>query len=285
MKSASPRPNSRELVSLRGARRVPMRSLAASVARPHARLRVARRGARALPERPAASASPAPSPPENTNTMLVLGLTGGIGMGKSFVTDALRALDVPVLDSDASVHALYAPGGGAVAAVRGAFGDEVIGPDGGVDRAALSKKVLGDTETHTQNMKTLESLVHPLVDSAREAFLRQAFEDKHAFVVLDIPLLFEKRYERTVDGVLVVSAGAEKQRERALARDGMTESKLKSIVARQTPDAEKIEKADVVIDTGCSKKETLKQVDELVRSIRAGTGGFRAKTFLNEAEA
>ena len=172
-----------------------------------------------------------------------------------------------------------------VAAVRGAFGDEVIGPDGGVDRAALSKKVLGDTETHTQNMKTLESLVHPLVDSAREAFLRQAFEDKHAFVVLDIPLLFEKRYERTVDGVLVVSAGAEKQRERALARDGMTESKLKSIVARQTPDAEKIEKADVVIDTGCSKKETLKQVDELVRSIRAGTGGFRAKTFLNEAEA
>jgi dephospho-CoA kinase len=127
-----------------------MRSLAASVARPHARPRVARRGARALPERPAASASPAPSPPENTNTMLVLGLTGGIGMGKSFVTDALRALDVPVLDSDASVHALYAPGGGAVAAVRGAFGDEVIGPDGGVDRAALSKKVLGDTETHTK---------------------------------------------------------------------------------------------------------------------------------------
>jgi dephospho-CoA kinase len=149
--------------------------------------------------------------------MLVLGLTGGIGMGKSFVTDALRALDVPVLDSDASVHALYAPGGGAVAAVRGAFGDEVIGPDGGVDRAALSKKVLGDTETHTKNMKTLESLVHPLVDSKRDAFLKQANLDKHAFVVLDIPLLFEKKYETTVDGVLVVSAGEEKQRERCLA--------------------------------------------------------------------
>jgi dephospho-CoA kinase len=282
----SPRPNSRELVSLRGARRVPMRSLAASVARPHARPRVARRGARALPERPAASASPAPSPPENTNTMLVLGLTGGIGMGKSFVTDALRALDVPVLDSDASVHALYAPGGGAVAAVRGAFGDEVIGPDGGVDRAALSKKVLGDTETHRKNMKTLESLVHPLVDSKRDAFLKQAALDKHAFVVLDIPLLFEKKYEKTVDGVLVVSAGEEKQRERCLQREGMTETKLKNIVARQTPDAEKIAKADVVIDTACSKEETLKQVESLVMSIRAGQGGFRAKTFvLNEAEA
>jgi dephospho-CoA kinase len=112
-------------------------------------------------------------------------------------------------------------------------------------------------------MKTLESLVHPLVDSKRDAFLKQANLDKHAFVVLDIPLLFEKKYERTVDGVLVVSAGEEKQRERCLQREGMTETKLKNIVARQTPDAEKIAKADVVIDTACSKEETLKQVESV----------------------
>ena len=276
--------NSRELVNLRGARRVPMRSVAASVARPHARPRVARRAARALPARSAASASAAPSPPEDTAEMLVLGLTGGIGMGKSFVTDALRALDVPVLDSDASVHALYAPGGGAVAAVRGAFGDEVIGSDGGVDRAALSKLVLGGTTKHDENMRELESLVHPLVEEARAAFLERADAEKHVIVVLDIPLLYEKGYEKTVDGVIVVSAKSlAKQRERCLRRDGMTEAKLESIVARQTPDADKLKKADVVIDTGCSKEETLRSVEALVRSIRAGKGGFEARTFKADA--
>ena len=217
--------------------------------------------------------------------MLVLGLTGGIGMGKSFVTDALRALDVPVLDSDASVHALYAPGGGAVEAVRGAFGDEVIGSDGGVDRAALSKLVLGGTAERDENMRRLESLVHPMVERARAAFLNEAHAENHTFVVLDIPLLYEKRYENTVDGVVVVSAGAEKQRERAMARDGMTEAKLASIVARQTPDAEKLKRADVVIDTGCAKEETRRAVEALVRSIRAGEGGFVARTFAPQSSA
>ena len=217
--------------------------------------------------------------------MLVLGLTGGIGMGKSFVTDVLRTLDVPVLDSDRSVHELYAPGGGAVEAVRGAFGDEVIGADGGVDRAALSKLVLGGTAERDENMRRLESLVHPMVERARAAFLNEAHAENHTFVVLDIPLLYEKRYENTVDGVVVVSAGVEKQRERALARDGMTETKLASILARQTPDAEKLEKADVVVDTGCAKEETRRAVEALVRSIRAGEGGFEARTFAPASSA
>ncbi|CAN5208777.1 dephospho-CoA kinase [soil metagenome] len=175
--------------------------------------------------------------------MIKLGLTGSIGMGKSTTARLFADEGVPVYDSDAAVHALYAAGGGAVAAVEAAF-PGVVGPDGAVDRALLSARVVGDPEA----LKRLEMTVHPLMGAHRAAFFD---ETAHArVVVLDVPLLFETGGDAAMDAVAVVSAPADEQRRRVLARPGMTPQKLDAILARQMPDAGKRALADFVIETG-----------------------------------
>ncbi|WP_374425728.1 dephospho-CoA kinase [Paracoccus sp. (in: a-proteobacteria)] len=168
-----------------------------------------------------------------------LGLTGGIGMGKSTAAQMFRELGHPVWDADAAVHELYAPGGGAVAPVAAAFpGAE---RDGGIDRAALRRALAADP----LGFQRLEGIVHPLVAADRAGFLA-----RHAdapIVVLDIPLMYETGADAAMDGVAVVSAPAGVQRARVMARPGMTEENFQMILSRQMPDAEKRRRADWII--------------------------------------
>lgn len=190
-----------------------------------------------------------------------LGLTGSIGMGKSTVSAMFRDLGVAVMDADAAVYELYAPNGAAVRIVAELFGEDVIdASSGAVDRRKLGALVIGDDA----KMRALEEAVHPLVERAREEFVASRASDD--VVLFDIPLLYEKGYEKTVDAVCVVSTGDEAtQRERVMKRDGMTEEKFNGILARQMPDAEKRAKADYVIDTSCSLEETRARVEEILR--------------------
>ena len=168
-----------------------------------------------------------------------LGLTGGIGMGKSTAAQMFRELGHPVWDADAAVHELYAPGGGAVAPVAAAFpGTE---RDGGIDRAALRRALAADP----LGFQRLEGIVHPLVAADRAGFVA-----RHAdapIVVLDIPLMYETGADAAMDGVAVVSAPAGVQRARVMARAGMTEENFQMILSRQMPDAEKRRRADWII--------------------------------------
>jgi len=175
--------------------------------------------------------------------MIVLGLTGSIGMGKSATADLFREEGVPVYDADAAVHALYAKGGAAVAPVEAAFPGVMV--DGAIDRMALRTHVLDDAEA----MRKLEAIVHPLAGDAQKQFRDKAREDGARFVVLDIPLLYEAGGYAYCDYVAVVTAPAEVQRDRVLSRPGMTEETFESILARQMPDAEKRAKADFIIST------------------------------------
>ena len=202
--------------------------------------------------------------------MILLGLTGSIGMGKSTVSSLLAEMGVPVMDSDAIVHQLYAPGGAAVGPVSDLFGPEVVTPEGSVSRPELGMRVLGDDDA----MARLEAVVHPLVDAARWDFLEGAEASSQPLVVFDIPLLYEKGYEQTVDAVAVVSTSdAGTQRERVLARPGMTPEKFDAIVARQVPDDIKRTRADYVIDTGCAVEDTEAAVKALVEKILSRGGG------------
>lgn len=195
-------------------------------------------------------------------TRLIVGLTGSIGMGKSTVAQMFRDEGVPVFDADAEVHRLQGPGGKLVAAIEARF----PGTTGaaGVDRVKLAAAVLGDDAA----MKALEEIVHPAVGIERAAFL--AAHADAPLVVFDVPLLFETGGDARVDKVVVVSAAPEIQRARTLARPGMTEAKLDAILARQTPDAEKRARADVVIATDTSLEETRGQVRRVVACLRAG---------------
>lgn len=191
---------------------------------------------------------------------LIIGLTGSIGMGKSTVAAMFEELGVPVFDADAEVHRLQGPKGALLPAIEAAFPGTTNA--GGVDRAALGAQVFGDDAA----LARLEAIVHPAVASARQAFLIE-----HAgqpIVVFDIPLLFEKGGAAQVDRVVVVSAPAEVQRARVLARPGMTPEKFAQILARQVPDAEKRARADHVIDTGTSLHETRASVTRLVGELR-----------------
>jgi dephospho-CoA kinase len=194
--------------------------------------------------------------------MIVLGLTGSIGMGKSTTAEMFRAAGVPVYDADAAVHGLYAPGGAAVEAIQAAFPGVVR--MGGVDRQLLSTHVLGKPD----QMKRLEGIVHPLTRESQQAFLRKHHTEGRDMVVLDIPLLFETGGDRFMDAIIVVSAPAEAQRQRVLARPGMTEEKFAQILAKQTPDAVKREKADFLINTGLGLEEARRQVATVIASIR-----------------
>ena len=194
--------------------------------------------------------------------MIVLGLTGSIGMGKSEVARMFRSLGVPVYDADVAVHALYAKGGAAVEPLGAAFPEAVV--DGAVDRERLSKLVVGDDAA----IKRLEAIVHPLVGHSRAEFMAKAVAGGAEVVVADIPLLYETGGENRVDCVAVVSAPYEVQRERVLARPGMTAEKFESIVARQTPDAAKRARADFVIASDTSLAETLRRVREIVKMLK-----------------
>ena len=190
----------------------------------------------------------------------ILGLTGSIGMGKSTVAEMFRDAGVPVFDADAEVHRLQGPGGALLPAIEAAF-PGTTGPQG-VDRQALGARVFGDSEALAQ----LEGIVHPAVSASRETFL---LENAGApIVVFDIPLLFEKGGWEAVDAVVVVSAPAAVQRERVLARPGMTPEKFAHVLGLQTPDAEKRARADYVIDTGCTLDQTRAATGEVIESVR-----------------
>jgi dephospho-CoA kinase len=177
--------------------------------------------------------------------MIVLVLTGSIGMGKSTTARLFAEAGAAVWDADAAVHALYQKGGAAVEAIEAAFPGVVV--DGAVDRTRLSAQL----QAHPEGFSTLESIVHPLVRADREAFLVRARAEGRAVVVLDIPLWFETGADRTgVTAVVVASAPEAEQRRRVLSRPGMTEARLRQILSRQVPDSEKRAHADVVIDTG-----------------------------------
>jgi dephospho-CoA kinase len=194
--------------------------------------------------------------------MIVLGLTGSIGMGKSTVAKMFAEEGAPAFDSDAAVHALYAKGGAAVAAVEAEFPTAIR--DGAVDRAALSPLVLDDPAA----LKRLEQVVHPFVRQAQVDFAETQRAAGADIVVFDIPLLLEGKNADLVDTIVVVSAPPEIQRARVLARPGMTEEKYAQILARQMPDAEKRARADFVIDTGVSFDETRAQVRAVLDALR-----------------
>lgn len=191
----------------------------------------------------------------------IIGLTGSIGMGKSTVASMFEEAGVPVFDADAAVRSMQGPDGELNAAIEEAFPGST-GPEG-VNREALGKLVFGDRE----KLAALEAIVHPAVGAKRAQFL--ADNASAPLIVFDIPLLFEGGGNKAVDVVVVVSAPAEVQRERVLARPGMTVEKFEHILGLQTPDAEKREGADHVIDTGTTLEETRAQVLALVEQLRA----------------
>ncbi|WP_370204958.1 dephospho-CoA kinase [Pararhodobacter marinus] len=193
---------------------------------------------------------------------LVLGLTGSIGMGKSTTAGFFREAGVPVWDADAAVHALYAKGGDAVAPLAALHPAAVV--DGAIDRAALRDWIATDKSALAQ----IEAVVHPLVGQSRADFIA-AHADK-PLVVVDVPLLFETGGEKGVDRVLVVSAPPEVQRERVLARPGMTEAHFQTILSKQMPDAEKRARADHVIQT-LGLEQTRRAVFDLVAGLSGET--------------
>jgi len=186
---------------------------------------------------------------------MIIGLTGSIGMGKSAVAAMFADEGVPVFDADATVHRLQGPGGRLVAPIETAFPGTTR--DGAVDRAALGAAVFGDDAA----IARLERIVHPAVGEERAAFLAQ---HNGALFVFDVPLLFETGGDRNVDSIVVVSAAADVQRARVLARPGMTAERFATILARQLPDAEKRARADHVIRTDTSFDETRAQVRAVI---------------------
>lgn len=193
--------------------------------------------------------------------MIVLALTGSIGMGKSTAAAALRRDGVPVHDADHAVHRLMGKGGRAVAAVAAAFPGVVR--EGAVDRQTLARRVFGDPEA----LRRLEAILHPLVRAETRAFLARARRQRRRVVVLDIPLLFETGGEREMDAVVCVTVDAETQRRRVLERGSMTEAQLGAILAQQMPDAEKRARADFVIVSD-TLEHARAQVRDVVAQIR-----------------
>jgi dephospho-CoA kinase len=202
--------------------------------------------------------------------VIVIGLTGSIGMGKSATTQMFRDEGIPVADSDAIIHALYS--GGAAPLIEAAFPGTVS--NGVVDRVKLAAAVLGNPEA----LKQLEAITHPLVRAQQDAFLSAARANGAELAVLDIPLLFETGAEKRVDIILVVTAPGDIQRERVLARPGMTEAKLAAILARQLPDAEKRARAHIILDTSNGFEAARAQVTSVIATLRAGRAKSRAKS-------
>jgi len=197
--------------------------------------------------------------------VIILGLTGSIGMGKSTAAWALRRMGVPVYDADAEVHRLLGPGGGAVGLVAEAFPGARTAA-GAIDRRLLGQRVFGQPEA----MRRLERILHPMVRVAERRFIARARARREKFVVLDIPLLFETNGIDRCDGVLVVSAPTRLQRERVLRRPGMSPERLAAILRSQLPDREKRRFADFVVETGLSRGASSRQLKAIVGKLRRG---------------
>ena len=193
--------------------------------------------------------------------MLLVGLTGSIGMGKSKSAELFEAEGLPVYDADASVHALYEKGGAAVAPLSEHFPEAI--KDGAVDRTILGKLVLHDGEM----LQKLESIVHPLAGKMQKDFLEMQEAAGKKAVILDIPLLLEKKAEGLVDVVVVVSTTPEVQKQRVLKRPGMTEEKYRAILSKQMPDVEKREKADFVVDSTISVADAQSQIRDIISRL------------------
>ena len=191
--------------------------------------------------------------------MLIVGLTGSMGMGKSTAARRFRSHGIAVFDADAEVHRLYE--GEAVPLIDAAFPGTVV--SGQVDRKKLAAVVVDDPEA----LDRLEALIHPLVHEAERRFLLDEDEKGSAMAVLEIPLLFETAGDALVDITIVVTADAEIQRRRVLAREGMTEAKFDQLLAQQMPDAEKRAKADFVVDTSGPIAETVQRLDKLIAEL------------------
>ncbi len=192
--------------------------------------------------------------------MLILGLTGSIGMGKSTTAKLFSDAGVPVYDADATVHLIYE--GEAAPAIEAAFPGTVV--NGKVDRTLLSPKVVHDAEA----MKRLESIVHPMLRAHHQKFLDDAERSGAPVAVVDIPLLYETGGEKRVDAVVVVTTAPDVQRERILARDGMTPEKLDAILAKQLPDEEKRKRADFVVDTSHGLEPVRARIHEILEQVR-----------------
>lgn len=195
--------------------------------------------------------------------MIILGLTGSIGMGKSTTAEMFKELGVPVHDADASVHALYS--GAAAPLIEAEFPGTA--KDGVVDRKILGSHVIGNP----QAMKKLEAIIHPMVAQLRDGFINTAKKNGKELVVLDIPLLFETGGEKNCDYVVVVSASLEEQKRRVMDRPDMTIEKFEKILSSQMPDAEKRKRADFVIDTSRGLDHARLQVKNIIAQLSAGT--------------
>jgi dephospho-CoA kinase len=198
--------------------------------------------------------------------VFILGLTGSIAMGKTVAAGLLRRLRVPVHDADRAVHALLAAGGRAVPAVERAFPGVVR--HGSVDRAVLGSRVFGEPAA----LRRLEAILHPMVRASTLRFLAMAARRRARIVVLDVPLLFETASERRMDGTIVVWAPRFLQRQRALARPGMTPERLAAIGARQMPESGKRQRADYCVTSALGRRETLRGLRRIVRLCRQRRG-------------
>lgn len=191
--------------------------------------------------------------------MLVVGLTGSIGMGKSTAAARFRARGISVFDADAEVHRLYA--GPMASEIERAFPGSLS--DGVVDRAKLSEHLLAAPH----RFKALEAIVHPHVHDAERRFLQEEFRNGASMAVLEVPLFFEAGRDEHVDAIVVVTASPEVQRRRVLARSGMTDAKFEAVVARQLPEAEKQARADFVVDTSGSVENCHSQIDVIIAKL------------------
>ncbi len=206
--------------------------------------------------------------------MIILGLTGSIGMGKSTTADMFREFQIPVHDADATVHELYQKT--AAPLIEAAFPGTT--DENGVDRPALGKLVVGNESA----MKRLEAIIHPMVREREQKFLEDAKRNNAKLVVLDIPLLFETGGEHRVDGIIVVTAPKNIQRKRVLSRDNMDEEKFLAILARQYPDKKKRERADFLIDTSLGFKSARLTVEKIIEQV--STGQWKPNSMTNVAK-
>jgi dephospho-CoA kinase len=204
--------------------------------------------------------------------VIILGLTGSIGMGKSTAANMLRRLGVPLFDADAVVHRLLAPGGAAVRPVETAF-PGVRNELGGIDRQRLGQRVFGQPEA----LRRLEAILHPMVRAAEKGFVARARGRREPLVVLDIPLLFETAGTGRCNFVLVASAPSRLQRARVMRRPGMSASRFAGILRAQLPDPEKRRRADFVVVTALSRRATLRQLAAIVEQLRHGGVPRRAR--------
>jgi dephospho-CoA kinase len=199
--------------------------------------------------------------------MVILGLTGSIGMGKSTAAAMLRRLGVPVCDSDALVHRLTGPGGAAVAAVERAFPGATSG--GAVDRKALGARVFADPAA----LKRLEAILHPMVRAAQYRFLRFAAARRARVVVLDVPLLYESGTDVICDAVVTLTCPRFLQEQRVLARPGMSRARLAGVLARLLPDKATRRRADFVVQTGLGRRHSLQRLGHVVTVLKQRRGG------------